>query len=98
MKKFKIDRKKIKFEYEFLDGTSVKFEYLEPTTEMIDKAVEIDTPSGRMEFSKESLYELLQSDVDGAVEKLIEEQMRNGNIYEFKAKLDEELGKLKKSV
>jgi len=52
----------------------------------------------QMEFAKETLVECLKSETEGAVEKLIAEQTRNGNIYEFRAALDEELGKLKKSV
>jgi len=98
MKKFKIQRKRIKFEYEFTDGDTAKFEYLEPTTKQIDKSVELESVSEQMDFAKKTLRDCLVSETDGAVEKLIREQVEDGNIYEFRVALDEELGKLKKSA
>ena len=97
MKKFKANRKSVKFEYEFLDGTVEKVEYLEPTTNQIDRAMAFDDDndvSERLDFTKEVLRECLKAD-DAVVSKIIEEQTNDSNLYEFKNSLDEELGKLK---
>ena len=96
MKKIKLNRKKINFEVEFPDGAKFEYEYFEPTTKQIDKGVDIDGVKERLAYAKETLSECLRSKADGAVEKLIEYQNENGNIYDFKGQLDEELGKLSK--
>jgi len=98
MKKIKLQRKSAKFEIEFPDGAKYEYEYFEPTTKQIDKSLTIDDAKERLEYSKETLKDSLKSKADGAVEKLIEYQIENGNIYEFKNQLDEELGKLHKKV
>ena len=98
MKKFKASRKGFKFEYEFADGTVEKVEYLEPTTKQIDDGVALDDDvSERLTFTKEVLRACLKAD-DDVVSRIIDEQINNANIYEFKTQLDEELGKLKKSA
>jgi len=98
MKKFKINRKSFKFEYEFADGTVEIVEYLEPTTKQIDKGVSMDDDvEKRLSFTKDVLKECLKADTH-VVPKIIEEQSNNANIYEFKVTLDKELGKLKKSA
>ena len=98
MKKFKKNRKGFKFEYEFEDGTVEKVEYLEPTTRQIDKGIALDDNiMERLTFTKDVLKECLKADEE-VVEKIINEQVNDANIYEFKAQLDEELGKLKKSA
>jgi len=98
MKKFKASRKGFKFEYEFADGSVETVEYLEPTTVQIDKGVALDDDvAERLTFTKKVLKECLKAD-DSVVTKIIDEQVNDANIYEFKAQLDEELGKLKKSA
>jgi len=93
MKKFKATRRKAKFEYEFKNGTTHEVEYLEPTTQQIDKSVDIDEDvKARLQYTKDVLQECLKADA-GVVENIIEEQTENANIYEFKAQLDTELGK-----
>jgi len=97
MKKFKINRKSFKFEYEFADGTVETVEYLEPTTKQIDKGISMDDDvEKRLSYTKDVLKECLKADAD-VVSKIIEEQTNDANIYEFKGSLDEELGKLKKN-
>jgi len=98
MKKIKLQRKSAKFEIEFPDGAKYEYEYFEPTTKQIDKGLDIDDTKGRLSYAKETLKESLKSKTDGAVDKLIEYQLDNGNIYEFKSELDEELGKLHKKA
>ena len=98
MKKIKLQRKSAKFEIEFPDGAKYKYEYFEPTTRQIDKDIGIEGTKERLTHSKEVLQESLKSKTDGAVDKLIEYQIENGNIYEFKRELDAELGKLHKKA
>ena len=95
MKKFKASRAKVKFEYEFEDGEVVVVKYLEPTTNQIDKSVDIEDTKERLSYTKEVLKECLVCDED-VKEKLLQEQMQDSNIYEFKALLDEELANAKK--
>lgn len=98
MKKFKKERKGFKFEYEFEDGTVEKVEYLEPTTKQIDKGILLDDDiTERLNFTKDVLKECLNADAE-VVARIIDEQTNDANIYDFKAQLDEELGKLKKSA
>ena len=98
MKKFKANRKSFKFEYEFTDGTVEKVEYLEPTTKQIDKGITLDDDvTERLTFTKDVLKECLKADED-IKSRIIEEQINDSNIYEFKVSLDEELGKLKKNA
>ncbi len=100
--KLKANRKKIQFEYEFIDGATAQFEYLEPTTKMIDKASNIDIGDikRQQEVIRESLNESIKvvkdDDEIDYKEKLFEELEEHSNIYEFKASLDESLGKLRK--
>jgi len=98
MKTFKAVRKHIEFTYEFMDGTSAKVKYLEPTTQQIDESIDIEDAKERLSFLKNTLTQCLRSDTDGAVDKIVAEQTTDGNIYEFKSVLDEELGKLKKNA
>lgn len=96
MKKIKLNRKKIKFEYELIAGTTVKLEYMEPTTEQIDASFEADDTKEKLEYTKNVLSQCLASETAGDVEKVISEQTLHGNLYTFKMELDIELGKLKK--
>jgi len=97
MKKFKANRKGFKFEYEFEDGKVEVVEYLEATTKQIDKGLKLDDDvTTRLSYTKEVLQACLKADKK-VIEKIIEEQTNDANIYEFKAQLDEELGKLKES-
>jgi len=96
VKKLKLNRKKIVFEYEFADGTTEKLSYFEPTTDQIDRFVAEEEMTSRLMIAKETLQECLASEKEGVTSKVIDEQMHHGNIYDFKAALDEELGKLKK--
>jgi len=95
--KFKIDRKKIAFDYEFLDGTTSKFEYFEPTTAMIDASTEIDKSDSKAQLKhvKDTLEGCLHGNNED-IEKLFLEQNEEGNLYDFKAALDAEVGKLKR--
>ena len=95
-KKYKLNRKSIEFEYEFADGTSATFEYLEPTTEQIEESFNADGLKAKVEHAKEVLIENLKSDDISHVDKLINEQTKYGNLYELKVSLDEELGNVKK--
>lgn len=100
MKKFRKNRKSLKFEYEFEDGTVEKVEYLSPTTKQIDKSVSLDDSDSvldRLDYTKDVLKECLKADAK-VVDAIIEEQTNESNIYEFKVQLDEELGKLKKNA
>ncbi len=94
MKKFSLNRKRFEFEYEFRDKTTAQFGYSEPTTEMIDAAIDPQNAADGTQQAKQVLKECLDSPSEGMVEKLIEEQTKYANIYRFKISLDEELGKL----
>lgn len=92
--KFKAKRISVKFDYEFADGAEAQFEYLEPTTELIDGAFEHDGDvAERLKYAKTVLRECLRGE---RVDDLIADMEKNGNIYEFKAALDTELGKRKR--
>lgn len=95
--KLKATRIKIEFDYEFLDGEKATFEYLSPTSKMIDKALTIkaDDVTAQLDYTKATLKECLRGDEE-AIDKMIDEQENESNIYEFKGLLDEELGKQKK--
>lgn len=100
--KIKVVRRSLKFEYEFEDETVVEVAYLAPTTKQINGSLSIKVNDGKgalesFEYTKKILLECLIAD-DGIAEKIIDEQSSNANIYEFRATLDEELGKLKKNV
>lgn len=94
--KFKATRPSIKFDYEFQDGSTATLEYLSPTTRMIDGAVAMDedTTINKLDYTKDILQECLKGSSD-VIEALVKEQIEDGNIYEFKAALDEALGKQK---
>ena len=94
--KLKAKRDSIDFDYEYNDGTVVKFKYLEPTSEMIDRGFDLDDDNvkDRLEYVKEIFRESIKGDTE-LVEKMIVELMEEGNIYEAKVQLDEELGKRK---
>ena len=94
--KIKAKRESIKFDYEFPDGTTVGFEYVEPTSEMIDEGLEIDDgdTKAKLDYVKRVFRECIRGDEE-LKEKMIDDLMRNGNIYETKAALDEALGKHK---
>ena len=94
MKKFKLNRKSVVFEYEFENGETVELKYMEPTTEQIDGSFK-DNVEEKLSYTKEVLRECLSGD-EKDIKRVIKEQIKYGNIYEFKSQLDEELGKLKK--
>ena len=94
--KLKAKRASVKFDYEFIDGSEEKFEYLEPTTEQIDGAFEHDdSVIDRLRYAKIGLHDCLRGE---KVDELMAELETNGNVYEFKAQLDEVLGKRKKNA
>jgi len=94
MKKFKKHRASIEFEYEFEDKTVGVFTYLSTTTNQMERAFEIketDT-KGQLEY----VISLLKENIVGdRVDDLITE-LKEGNIFDFKAELESELGKQKK--
>lgn len=94
MKKFKKHRASVEFEYEFEDGKVETFTYLSTTTNQIEKTFEIkeDDVKGQLDFSMNILKENIVGD---RVDDLIAE-LKEGNIFDFKAELDAELGKQKK--
>ncbi len=94
MKKFKKHRASIEFEYEFEDKTVGVFTYLSTTTNQIEKTFDIkeDDVKGQLDFSMNILKENI---VGNRVDDLIAE-LKEGNIFDFKAELDAELGKQKK--
>ena len=94
--KLKAQRASIEFTYEFADGTEAKFKYFEPSTEIIDKTVELSDADNKtkMEFTKQTLNDLIVGDEE-LKEKMFEELLTIGNIYEFNAALNDELGKQK---
>lgn len=94
MKKFKKHRASIEFEYEFEDGEVEVFTYLSTTTNQIEKTFDIkeDDAKGQLDFSMNILKENI---VGNRVDDLIAE-LKEGNIFDFKAELDAELGKQKK--
>ena len=98
MKKFKLSRDRLKFEYEFKDGTTSEFVCLASTTEQIDKGVETFDTKGQLDHVKAVLDENLSSSEDGACARLVAEQTSGGNLYAFKASLDEEKKKKKNSA
>jgi len=94
--KIKAKRVSINFDYEFLDGTSTKFQYSEPTTHMIDESIGVgDELADKLSFTKKTLKECISGDAE-LKEKMIDELTYNGNIYAVKQQLDEELGKQNK--
>ena len=94
MKKFKKHRASVEFEYEFEDGKVETFTYLSTTTNQIEKTFDIkeDDVKGQLDFSMNILKENI---VGNRVDDLIAE-LKEGNIFDFKAELDAELGKQKK--
>lgn len=94
MKKFKKHRASVEFEYEFEDGKVEVFTYLSTTTNQIEKTFNIkeDNTKGQLECSISLLKENILGD---RVDDLIAE-LKEGNIFDFKAELDAELGKQKK--
>ena len=83
----------IEFDYEFLDGEVKKFRYYEPTTQQIEASLDLKETKEQINYIKKLLKEQIKGD---GVEKLINEQIKEANIFDFKQKLDEELGKKKK--
>jgi len=100
MKKFKQDRASVGFEYEFKDGTSAKFEYVEPNSKQIEEMVEVSEKgktSKVLKLARKQLRENLRGD-ESAIDKMMDEFMQNGNIFkDLKEPLDEMVGKQKKS-
>lgn len=94
IRKFKKHRASVEFEYEFEDGKVETFTYLSTTTNQIEKTFDIkeDDVKGQLDFSMNILKENI---VGNRVDDLIAE-LKEGNIFDFKAKLDAELGKQKK--
>jgi hypothetical protein len=94
VKKFKKHRASVEFEYEFEDGKVETFTYLSTTTNQIEKTFDIkeDDVKGQLDFSMNILKENI---VGNRVDDLIAE-LKEGNIFDFKAELDAELGKQKK--
>ncbi|WP_201353820.1 hypothetical protein [Hydrogenimonas urashimensis] len=86
----------IEFEYEYLDGSSASFRYMEPTTELIDGGIDIRDADvkEKMEYAKKALRSCLSGN-ENDIEKMIAELTTHANIYKFKVTLDEALGKLK---
>ena len=92
--RFKKHRAKVEFEYEFEDGSVETFTYLSTTTNQIEKSFGIkdDDVKGQFEFSMNILKENI---VGNRADDLIVE-IKEGNIFDFKSALDDELGKQKK--
>jgi len=88
---FKAERNTIEFTYEFKDGKSASFTYMEPTTAMIDAGMEEVGTKALLSYSRKTLEECLSGD-KRALSKLFKEQQEHGNIYKFKRALDEALG------
>jgi len=91
LKKFKKHRASVEFEYEFENGEVLSFTYLATTTNQLSKLVNINTKDtkGQLEASIAILEENIVGD---RVDDLINE-IKEMNIYDFKAELDAELGK-----
>lgn len=89
-------RDSIPFEYEFLDGTTEKFFYLEPTTAMITESVSLPAQDLKEGFERAiaSFQNCIGGDKD-AIEKMVDELNTHGNIFEVRAELDKALGKHK---
>ena len=94
MKKFKKHRDSIEFEYEFEDGEVGIFTYFATTTNQMEKVFQVkdDDSKGQLDFTVQLLRENIRGE---RVDDLIAET-KEGNIFDFKSALDEELGKLKK--
>jgi hypothetical protein len=92
--RFKKHRAKVEFEYEFEDGKVETFIYLSTTTNQIEQTFDIkeDDVKGQLDFSMNILKENI---VGNRIDDLIVE-IKEGNIFDFKAELDAELGKQKK--
>lgn len=94
VKKFKKHRDSMEFEYEFEDGAIGIFTYFATTTNQMEKVFEFkdDDSKGQLNFT----IQLLKENIRGErVEDLIIE-IKEGNIFDFKSALDEEVGKHKK--
>lgn len=94
IRKFKKHRASVEFEYEFEDRKVETFTYLSTTTNQIEETFNIkeDDTKGQLDFSMNILKENI---VGNRVDDLIAE-LKEGNIFDFKAELDAELGKQKK--
>ena len=94
MKKFKKHRDSVEFEYEFEDGTIGIFTYFATTTNQMEKVFEVkdDDSKGQLDFTVQLLRENIRGETVG---DLITET-KEGNIFDFKSALDEEVGKHKK--
>jgi len=97
VKKFSAKLKSFKFEFEFGDGSVAEFEFRDLNTKQIKEF------SAIADMSDDERYELhlklLNENIKGDKElksKMIEELEESGNIYDFIASLQDELGKLKK--
>lgn len=94
IRKFKKHRASVDFEYEFEDGKVETFTYLSTTTNQIEKTFNIkeDDVKGQLEYSISLLKENILGD---RVDDLIAE-LKEGNIFDFKAELEDAVGKKKK--
>jgi len=96
-KKFSAKLKSFKFEYEFLDGDTAEFEFRDLNTKQIKEFSGIANmdEDERYELHKKLLNENIKGD-ETLIFKMVEELEETGNIYDFIASLQDELGKLKK--
>ncbi len=95
--KLKAKREQIKFDYEFLDGSTKEFIYLAQTTEQVDNTVAIDEKDTAkiLQTHKETLRACLRG-TEEDIDKMLSELTTDGNMYDFKGELETALGKQKK--
>jgi hypothetical protein len=81
----------VEFDYEFLDGTQAKFGFRQSSTEEIDNSADLESGAGDtralLANAKTQIKARLTGD-ETLIEKLINEQMKSGNLYEFSGELN----------
>lgn len=91
-KVFSAKRNFVEFEYTFLDGTSAKLRYSEPSQKALEDAFAFDdeehTTSQKMAYRLEQFKEQMGSNSGSIVTKILDEQREAGNIYDLKNELD----------
>ena len=91
-------RIELPFEYVFKNGDVSEFVYMAPTTEQMDRVMEVaekESPKELLSESKGVLKENLTGDKK-LIKRMLEELEKEGDIYDFKERLDIAVGKLKK--
>lgn len=97
MKRFSARLTEFPFEFEFLDGSKAEFKFRDLNTKQIQEFSKVGDMSDdeRYELHIKLLEENILGDEE-LKEKMIEELEEYGNIFEFVAGLQEELGKRRK--